>query len=634
MLLRTALLLFCLVWAVPAKAVLLWDVDGDQQTGVAEAIYALRLAAGLASQQPPPAVDAEQAALLTAHLLDREERLRAFGAQLPTLASQMGLEGAAAAGGNAAADAAVDAVLAYLDGADFTFACGQVTVDTKAKMAVFTFDGSCSGVKGEVRVEPERTGEGTIVFHLTYTDLQVDGCAVNGTATLSLNVSTDGSVSVTHTSADLAVCGVRLNGTVTATGSTGADGATVTVTVKNTALLPSGETVALDLVYSEGSVSGTITVTDTSGGSRTITCTKVGRNPNCPLPTGVITLDDGTNLDFSTATCDDPTVTVSKDGVTAKVSLADLLSLANLDAPTAGLFAGLRKMGDQGEAAGRLAVIAGKTLGLAAAQAAVGGSAALPQGMGRSPASETTDLIAAILDHYTPPSTFTFECGTVQVQALEKQLLFTFASGTSCGLTGTATVAPILRDGVRLNFQVAYDLTVEAENCAIKGAVVVELSQDDAGHVIVRQEVTGGNLYACGVTLAEGTVVTVVVNESDWSVASVSIDGMVSVTSQDYGTMTVDGVVTLDVSSVNPKISGSVKVTLAGGAVYVCTLNDLVIDTACGLPVSGTVTFTSPVNLTLDFSQTTCDNPEVAVTIRGFTYVMDLAEVKDLLAGL
>ncbi len=209
------------------------------------------------------------------------------------------------------------------------------------------------------------------------------------------------------------------------------------------------------------------------------------------------------------------------------------------------------------------------------------------------------------------PININFACGTVALDISTSTLTFTFTGEEVCsGITGTVKVIPALSNNT-LSFDILYE-NVNVNECSINGAsqtiLVVESGQFTATHTFT-------NLAACGQTL-NGTVTI-----------SYNPEGQVLVISgSSQNTYVINGsTVTTDLTySYTPQngFSGTATVN-TNGQTYNIEFTNMKFDPTCGVPVSGSMTLNGIV---LDFSQTSCDNPVVEVTINNFTFTLSLED--------
>ncbi|MBF0451429.1 MAG: hypothetical protein HQK75_12060 [Candidatus Magnetomorum sp.] len=107
---------------------------------------------------------------------------------------------------------------------------------------------------------------------------------------------------------------------------------------------------------------------------------------------------------------------------------------------------------------------------------------------------------------------------------------------------------------------------------------------------------------------------------------TIEIKGNASIVNNSFnGDIQVDLTIDTDQS-----INGSATITTQG-KVYHVMLTDLYLDSACGMPTSGQIQFNM---YQLDFSQTTCENPKVTISMGIFTFEMSMQEVLELLMTL
>ena len=213
---------------------------------------------------------------------------------------------------------------AYLANAS-NFSCGSVA-NNGVDAVAFTL--SDCGMAGAIQVVVSTDGQYT-VFSMTFTDVNYNGCVINGTATVKVAVSGDAATIIVQSSS-LAVCGVALDGAITVILNKNT-GEIDTVTAANSTSFTMDDGTNVDITSeitynSDGTIDGTAT-TSIDGQDYSFVITSVTVDPACGIPdSGTISIN-GLTMDFSNTTCDDPTVVVYVRGVPVEMNLEDALNL-------------------------------------------------------------------------------------------------------------------------------------------------------------------------------------------------------------------------------------------------------------------------------------------------------------------
>ncbi len=318
-------LLFAVLFAFPAQAAVLGDVNADGQVDLTEAVYALRAAAGLPVQGPTPEEqeELEQVANSVAMALGESYSAVASMEEVNEVLEYLGLSTIDSDTAAAAFQDILNALQAVNECVDWSSSLPQKTVTI-----TFVSTPNCYTLTGSLTVTVVTATTEAITYHVQYNNLTYDGCTINGSSTVT--VTNNGTqVTIKQEPENLTVCGTLLNGVISLT----YDVATLTLvsaSVKGTSVFTEGEvttTVVVDLTYTPtGGFSGTLTVTE---GDQTYECTATNLvlSSECGIPTsGTLTIDEIT-LDFSETTCENPTVIVMVRGFPVTLSLEEAIAL-------------------------------------------------------------------------------------------------------------------------------------------------------------------------------------------------------------------------------------------------------------------------------------------------------------------
>jgi hypothetical protein len=238
----------------------------------------------------------------------------------------------------------------------------------------------------------------------------------------------------------------------------------------------------------------------------------------------------------------------------------------------------------------------------------------LDQISGKKRAS-VTEIITAVLAN-------PFSCGTKTMEGMPipTTIVFTFNENGDCGVTGAVKVSPVL-SGTTLSFTVEF-VNVTKGDCVINGKTTASFSNESTQVVISN---SFSNLSVCGRTLSGKLTVTY--NKTS---GKVSIKGDPSESFTIEGSEVTFTLSDFSYSKTEGGASGTLTISDESGS-HTYQFSNIQIDTACGLPNNGTLTFEG---YTIDFSDTSCDSPVASVTPPvGPTFTVDLQEAKDLLTG-
>ena len=229
---------------------------------------------------------------------------------------------------------------------------------------------------------------------------------------------------------------------------------------------------------------------------------------------------------------------------------------------------------------------------------------------------------ASIIEIISALTNNSFSCGTKSTEGspIPTTIVFTFSGNELCGgVTGAVKVSPVL-SGTTVSFTIQF-VNVTKGDCVINGTTTASFSSDSAQIAISNKF---SNLSLCGQTVSGA--VTVTYNKTTKKVSVTGDPSESFVIDGDQVTFAVDGFS----YSKTEGASGTLTISDESGS-HTYQFSNIQIDTACGLPNNGTLTFEG---YTINFSTTTCDNPVATVTQPvGPTFTVDLQQAKDLLTG-
>jgi len=227
--------------------------------------------------------------------------------------------------------------------------------------------------------------------------------------------------------------------------------------------------------------------------------------------------------------------------------------------------------------------------------------------------ASVTEIISALFSN-------TF-CGTKSTEGspIPKTIVFTF-NELCGGVTGAVKVSPVL-SGTTVSFTIQF-VEVKKGDCLINGTTTASFSSDN-DQVVISNNFS--NLSVCGRALSGKLTVTY--NKTS---GKVSIKGDPSESFTIEGSEVTFTLNDFSYSKTEGGASGTLTISDESGS-HTYQFSNIQIDTACGLPNNGTLTFEG---YTINFSTTTCDNPVATVTPPvGPTFTVDLQQAKDLLTG-
>ncbi|MBC2714007.1 MAG: hypothetical protein HF978_01750 [Desulfobacteraceae bacterium] len=205
------------------------------------------------------------------------------------------------------------------------------------------------------------------------------------------------------------------------------------------------------------------------------------------------------------------------------------------------------------------------------------------------------------------------ECGTIRRDGNTLVYTITGAGGDICIFkSGTVTISGIDMTDDVTNATLEFD-SVQSAECSLDGTATVEIYENGAGQAVF--EIAFVDMATCNGEV-EGTIE---------AVYSSTTDTLVSANAEFSASYVVDGAdVDADADleySPAGGIDGTVTFSMAGDT-YLCTFNNIIL-TDCGgvlVATSGTMVVSSDElnsDVTFDFSDTTCWNPNVTATVDG-----------------
>jgi len=274
------------------------DIDGDDKIGVAEAINALRAVAGLS--YVAPAAEATEEQKKTAEDQSNEAVLALFENNadmqaletMTTVLTHTGLN---------SKKRSMSATLLF-SGVQLAFiSCGSAELTNSDDTIALTFENACAGITGVMDVTPSLTGS---PFDVEYKDITIGDCTISGSSKVTISGGT-----ITANVTEINACGQDISGDIDVTYSTGDQKFTITGDAQNTFVSTDGSDTTktpINFTYTtDGGVQGSLTIT-LADKDYLMSFDSIKLDSNCNIPTaGTLTID-GTVIDFSSTTCENP----------------------------------------------------------------------------------------------------------------------------------------------------------------------------------------------------------------------------------------------------------------------------------------------------------------------------------------
>ena len=208
-------------------------------------------------------------------------------------------------------------------------------------------------------------------------------------------------------------------------------------------------------------------------------------------------------------------------------------------------------------------------------------------------------------------------CASINLENLTTAVI-SFDNKSDCnGISGTVKITPSLSNG-ELLYQIEY-INLQNNDCIIEGNTLTTISRDMASIVITHKS---DNLKICDQSF-NGTIII-----------TYGLFGLVSIEVETDNTYLIDGVPINGQSKVvyspSKGLSGTTTLSVQDEN-FQLEFNDITIDTACGIPTSGTLIIN---DIKMDFSNTDCSNPMVEFTVDGKTYSLSIEDAKNIYLGL
>ncbi len=251
---------------------------------------------------------------------------------------------------------------------------------------------------------------------------------------------------------------------------------------------------------------------------------------------------------------------------------------------------------------------------LSTVQSALGLPVAATDVQGKTSAEIIQEVVLALKDQ-------DFPCGEVSLE-LPSTIVFDFdgASDQCSGIDGTVKVTPQYANGT-LGYQIEY-IDASYTNCTINGLTQAQFSLNGT-------QMVAEHTFHQGFTLCD--------QAPDGSITIVydPLTGQVThVYGQSEGSFVVDDKsVSLDIVydyDVQNGFSGNGTISI-DQKVYDFEMEDMQFSYECGLPNSGYMIING---ISLDFSNTTCENKQVEATVYGLTTTLSLEEAFAYLSTL
>jgi uncharacterized glyoxalase superfamily protein PhnB len=476
---------------------------------------------------------------------------------------------------------------------DFS-ACGDLSVEMNESIAiVYNFNGmpECDNITGTIKVIPSIADQN---LTLLFDDLLINKCLVNGKTIITLTSE----LTLIHaniTFEDMSVCGIMINNSydITYDRLTGNLVSAQTKKIIEALFRNMNLQIPSTINYdAENGLNGFVTI-PIMGKSYTCNFNAVNIEEKCGLPiSGSLQINEF-EVNFDELSCDNRTINGILDGINIKIDMVtNRISDAYKDI--------LGKMN-------QLATVIVSKHGMDVEMLQQLMEEPALKDIFKPEALNLPQLISSFSDG-------DFTCGKAKIKPLELSIGYTF-DGSCNGVTGTINLAL-----VQNKLQVSFDtLSFGNGDCTIDGDMQININVENA---TIKFTQTTNNLQICQHTL-DGTLE--VIN---------GLNTPVIINRKGTDTLVINGeeyAVSSDISyTQNTGLNGSVAFTKDGQAYY-CKIENVKLDLTCGIPTSGTMTIDL---VTIDFSETTCENLEVNVIIFGQTIKMRLDQILELLKNL
>jgi hypothetical protein len=477
---------------------------------------------------------------------------------------------------------------------DFS-SCGNVSVDTNDGISIiydFQAMPDCYSITGKITVVPNISDQSlTILFE----DLLIKNCLINGNTTITLTSA----LTAIHANIvfdNMSVCGKIIDGSydITYDKLTGkimsAQTKKIIETIFRNIDIQIPSTVSFD---SETGLNGYMTI-PVMGKSYTCYFNAIKIEEKCGLPlSGTLQINEF-EINFDELSCDNRIVNGILDGMAFKIEMftnrisdkyQDMIDKLNQFSTMV-----VSKHGFDIEMLTKVSLVP-----------------SLVPSLTKVFQQESPDWhqIINIL------SASDFTCGTAFLDIMPLSAGYTF-DGSCNGVTGTVRLS-LDQGSVHINYD---QLSFDNGDCTIDGEMQIDVTHENETTKFTQ---TTNNLNVCGNNLngtlevINGLGTPVIINRKGTDILIINGD--------EYA-------VSSDISyTQNKGLNGSFEFT-KNGQVYYCEVNDIKFDLTCGIPTSGTIAID---RIILDFSETTCENPEVNVIIFGMTMKMSINEILDML---
>jgi len=475
-----------------------------------------------------------------------------------------------------------------IHGIDFS-SCGILSVDMNEGISiVYTFQAmpDCYSITGTITVVPSIVDQNvTLVFD----SILIKECLVNGNINITLTTELP-LIYANLTFENMSVCGKTINGSYDITYNKITGQLTLAHTKKIIEALFRNIDIQIPstITYnSESGLNGIFTV-PIMGKSYTCHFNSVKIEEKCGLPfSGAMQINE-LEINFDELPCENRIINAVLNGVTIKLEM-----ISNRIS---------EKYQDILENINRLATIAVSKHGLDLEMLKQMSVVPSLTNLFQKEPFDFQQIINIVLS-----GKFNFICGDAKVSMNSQSIEFTF-NGSCDGITGTVTAS--LNQG---NILIDYDnLSFGYGDCTIDGDMYIDVFVENTNLIYTQ---TAKNINVCDSTLngtmevINGLGKPVVINRQ-------GIDTLI-VNGEEYGFVS-------DISyTQNVGLNGSIEFT-KDGQDYYCVIENVDFDFTCGIPKSGTITIDRMV---IDFSETSCENPEVTVIIFGMPVKMSLNDI-------
>ena len=479
---------------------------------------------------------------------------------------------------------------------DFSFPCGTVSVQSVQPLViVFSFDNAtnCPDINGIVTITMSDDHQLTIDCD----NLQVKDCLITGSATTSFTIG-DGAINMPLNADSMTICGQPL-GQIIDFSFDPADGHLITAQkVKDFISKFKGIVMNIPTNITYDKETGLNGSFDIPFKGKTYACAleNIHIEPKCGLPiSGSLVMND-MSVNFDEMTCDNREIRAKIDDLILPLKL----KVSQLSEDIKSILSKVSNI--------TTAFASGSNLKMGA----MNKLAAIPPLLNVFPTDSSNMDISTLINNFAK---LKFNCGSVKLK-----MNGIIPSGISFVFNGNCND---IEGVVSLTYNNGFVMTYEQLNhngCILNGSTSTKLEIKNGGVQLIQNT---DNLTVCNNHL-NGTAIITSNPSTGWAI-------LLERTGQDILTFNDTSLeIYSNISYTKEKgLSGTATFTM-NSELFECQLNNMTFDVTCRIPTGGTI---KVGDMILDFSETTCDNQLVAVTMFGLTTYVDLKEIISIITN-